>query len=71
MVPACYHALMHKFIVSGGCGTGYRWVLVAPNGETICRSDRFATEAMCLYSITYLREEIGNTVIVWASPRAG
>jgi uncharacterized protein YegP (UPF0339 family) len=46
-------------------------VLVAPNGETICRSDRFATEAMCLYSITYLREEIGNTVIVWASPRAG
>ena len=41
----------YSYFVNGSADSGYMWLLVAPNGDTLCASELFARKADCLKAL--------------------
>lgn len=61
----CYTLAMHKFVVTKHADH-YSWTLYAPNGESVCHSDPYATEGLCVATIDYLKTNIARAVVTYA-----
>ena len=54
----------YTYVVRGDRETGYRWQLVAPDGDTVCASDLFASRAACLETLRLTQRHAKSTHVI-------